>query len=236
MLPQPLADTSLPSPSEEVLRSRQKWWWIRFNCVLSMILVVILVLLGLPMAFHRPRRADQTQAVSNARQIGLALVEFQSEYGSFPDFTTISAVREKTLSDLDLGTRSSNDFFRQLLASDIAQSEIIFYAKTNDSQNPDGIFTKGEALKAKECGFTYLLGTKITDSPSRPIVVTPMIPGTDRFDPKPFDGKAVVLRLDISVSSYRIDKDGHVMIDGRNMMDPHHPIWGDHAPAIAWPE
>ena len=63
-----------------------------------------------------------------------------------------------------------------------------------------------------------------------------MIPGTDRFDSKPFDGYAVFLKLDYSVTSYPIDKDGHVIIDGRNVMDPHHPIWGGHPPAIAWPE
>jgi hypothetical protein len=63
-----------------------------------------------------------------------------------------------------------------------------------------------------------------------------MIPGTDRFDPKPFKGKAVILKMDNSVTSLSIDKAGHAILDGRNLMDPHHPIWEGHAPVIAWPD
>ncbi len=33
-----------------------------------------------------------------------------------------------------------------------------------------------------------------------------------------------------------IDKAGHIIIDGRNLMDPKHPIWDGHPPIIAWPE
>ena len=34
-------------------------------------------------------RADQTEAVSNARQIGLALYEFEYEYGAYPNAVTV---------------------------------------------------------------------------------------------------------------------------------------------------
>lgn len=91
-------------------------------------------------------------------------------------------------------------------------------------------------MKNGECGFTYFLGAKNTDNPRRPLVVTAMIPGTDRFDRRRFDGKAVILRMDNTVSSHNIDKDGHVIFEGRNLMDPHHPIWDGHAPVIAWPD
>lgn len=188
------------------------------------------------MTLRSRKKADQVEAVNNARQIGLALFEFETGFGSFPDSSTIAAVRTKTATDLDLGAKSSNDFFRQLVATEITRSEQLFYAKIDGSRKPDGVLTKGEALKTGECGFTYFLGAKTTDNPSRPLVVTAMIPGTDRFDPKRFHGKAVVLRLDNSVTSYPINKDGHLMIAGRNLMDPHHPIWDGHAPVIAWPD
>lgn len=93
-----------------------------------------------------------------------------------------------------------------------------------------------DTLEKGECGFTYLLGAKITSRPDRPLVVAPMIPGTDRFDPKSMEGKAVILKLDNSVTSIPIDKHGHVIFQGRNLMDPHHPVWQGHAPAIAWPD
>jgi len=113
----------------------------------------------------------------------------------------------------------------------------MFYAKTAGGRKPDNVFGTTHALDKKECGFTYLLGAATTtDNPRRPIVVAPMIPGTDRFDPKPFEGKAVMLMIDNSVTSLPIDKHGHIFIDGRNLMDPHHPIWDGHAPVIAWPD
>lgn len=131
---------------------------------------------------------------------------------------------------------TSNDILRKLIATDFTQSEGIFYAKIDGARRPDDVITGTEALKKGECGFTYFLGATKTDNPRRPLLVTPMIPGTDRFDPKRFHGKAVILKLDNSVTSYLIDKDGHVIVDGRNLMDPHHPIWDGHAPVIAWPD
>jgi hypothetical protein len=178
----------------------------------------------------------QTEEVNNARQIGMALYEFETEYGKFPDATTIAAVRSKTGSTLPLGTTSSNDFFRQLMASGIAQSEAMFYAKGRGANKPDGLMDGSQALAKGECGFSYLMGLSSKGNPSRPIVVAPMIPGTDRFDPKPFEGKAVLLRLDNSATSLPIDKDGHVIVVGKNLFDPTNPIWEGKPPVIAWPE
>ena len=56
----------------------------------------------------------------------------------------------------------------------------MFYARITGTKRPDDIVTGGELLKKGECGFTYFMGAKATDNPSRPIVVTPMISGTDR--------------------------------------------------------
>jgi hypothetical protein len=92
------------------------------------------------------------------------------------------------------------------------------------------------AIAKGECGYSYLSGLSTEGNPSRPIVVTPLIPGTDRFDLKPFEGKAVMLLLDNSVVSRTINKDGHVILNGGNMMDPNHPIWEGKPPVIAWPE
>lgn len=174
------------------------------------------------MVVRSPKKANQTEAVSNARQIGIALFEFESEFGKYPDAAGSSV--------------TSNEVFRQLFTASIAPSERMFYARISGTKRPDDNMTGAELLKKGECGFTYFMGAKATDNPSRPLVVTPMIPGTDRFDPKRFDGKAVILRLDNSVTSVLIDKDGHVLLNGRNMMDPGHPIWDGHAPAIAWPD
>jgi hypothetical protein len=197
---------------------------------------LLALILCAPLVFRSRKNTGKAEAINNARQIGLALVEFETEFGKFPDAKTITAVQSKSGPPLLLGTKTSNDFFRQLMASDIAQSEAMFYAKNRSTRKPDGLMHGSHALAKGECGFTYFLGASSSDNPGRPLVVAPMIPGTDRFDPKPFKGKAVILKLDNSVSSLPINKDGHVILNGRNMMDPHHPIWEGHAPVIAWPD
>lgn len=190
-----------------------------------------------PMLMRRKRTiCDQTEEVNNARQIGMALYEFEIEYGKFPDATTIAAVRSKTGSTLPLGTTSSNDFFRQLMAGGIAQSEAMFYTKGQSTRKPDGLMNGSHALARGECGFSYLMGLSSKGNPSRPIIVAPLIPGTDRFDPKPFKGKAVLLKLDNSVTSLPINKDGHVIVVGKNLFDPTNLIWEGKPPVIVWPK
>jgi hypothetical protein len=118
----------------------------------------------------------------------------------------------------------------------MTKSESMFYCKTKGTHRPDELIDGTHALAKGECGFTYFLGATKGSYPGRPLAAAPMIPGTDRFDPKPFKGKAVILLMDNSVSSRIIDKDGHVIFQGSNLMDPHHMIWEGHPPAIAWPD
>jgi hypothetical protein len=240
MLPQPPPNAPAPPPSEAAIRSQNKWNWLVGVGIVS--IVIVLPGLMAPMFIRRGHhRHDQTETVSNARQIGLALFEFDAEYGKYPDGSTISpvskdAATDLNLSKLSLGTKSSNDYFRQLLAAGYTRSEKMFYARILGAKKPDDNINGAEALKKGECGFAYLSGLSSVGNPSRPLVVTPLIPGTDRFDPKPFDGKAIILKADNSVTSMNINKDGHVMLDGRNLLDPSHPIWGGHPPRIVWPE
>jgi hypothetical protein len=114
----------------------------------------------------------------------------------------------------------------------------MFYAKTKDCKKPDGIITRGEALKRNEIGFSYNAGLTSTGAdPLTPIVLTPLIPGTTKFDAKPFDGKAIILHIDNSVRTYDIAKDGHIYdAKGINLLSPKHPIWKGKAPDIRYPE
>lgn len=205
-------------------------------CVIVGVLIVVSLVLAPSVIRMRPRDRGQSEMVNNARQVGMALFEFEAEYGKLPDETTIAAVRSKTGSSLPLGTKSSNDFFRQLMAGGIAQSEAMFYAKGRGTHKPDGLMDGSHALAKGECGFLYLLGLSAKGSPYRPIIVAPMIPGTDRFDPKPFEGIAVLLNLDNSATSLPIDKNGHVIVAGKNLFDPTNLIWDGKPPVIVWPE
>ena len=51
---------------------------------LLVVIVIIASLAGLtaPMVIRQRKKADQTEAVSNSRQIGIAMLEFDNDYGS----------------------------------------------------------------------------------------------------------------------------------------------------------
>jgi prepilin-type N-terminal cleavage/methylation domain-containing protein len=186
---------------------------------LLVVIVIIAALAGLtaPMVIRQRKKADQTEAVNNARQIGLAMFEFETEYGSFPGEDTGAKVNLNTQSTLTYANGFSNGFFRQLLGAGYTQSESMFYSKVPKSTKPDGAVKDAAAVAKGECGFGYIVagttGLSTAGNSMRPYVVTPLF-GTsgETFDAAPFDGKAVILRIDNSVSSLQILPDKTVNI------------------------
>ena len=210
------------------------------NWLMGLIVVVILlVIVGaiLPMILSSAKKSPLTEAIVNSKGIGLALFNFEEDYRKYPDATTVDAVRKEDTSHLPLGTRSSNDFFRQLIAAGYVDNEKLFYANIRGCRKPDGDMRPAQVLEKGECGFSYILGADGKSNPLRPILVTPLIPGTTHFDPKPFKGLAVIYRLDNSAMCERINEYGDVIDStGKPLFDPSNPVWGDKPPVIAWPE
>ena len=205
---------------------------------LLVVIVIIAALAGLtaPMVIRQRKKADQTEAVSNARQIGLAMFEFENDYGSYPDQDTAKAVTDATGSTLTLGSTAANDYFRQLLAGNFTQSERMFFAKIANSKKPDDNISGDEALKEGECGFAYMMkgdvGFNAAGNPSRPLAVTPLLNNaTDgTFDPAPFDSKAVILRMDNSATSINIKLDNTINLGGTDsglLKKGKETVWGD---------
>ena len=202
---------------------------------LLVVIVIIAALAGLtaPMVIRQRKKADQTEAVNNARQIGMALFEFENEYGTFPDDATATAVKDATDTTLVSGALA-NDRFRQLIRAGIAQSEAMFYAKTAFTQKPDGILDQDtKALSKGEVGFGILMdatkGLSAAGNPSRPILAAPFKIAMDgTFDSDFYDGKAVILKLDNSVTSLPIVKTtGNVKINGKTMTETGaDTVWG----------
>lgn len=216
--------------------SRRRLW---LNWTVSLGLLGFVALLFIPLDSRGKRNPDRTQAISNARQLGMALFEFESDYGHFPEASTAQAVTDRNSSSWSLGDRSSNELFRQLMVAKIVPSEEIFYARFPGTKRPDGKQTaEADAIAAGECGFAYILGASTRWGPnSRPIAVAPLIPGTLKFDRKPFDGRAVVLRCDNSVQSYQLRGDGTAVAPGgMDLFDPSQPYWGGKTPEVKWPE
>ncbi len=208
-----------------------------YGCIIASVLFILAILFA-PLTLRARKKPYHTQSVSNAKQIGLALLEFDTDYGAYPSAATIPLVsKSHPAHGYHLTGKSSNAHFRQFLAVGLTQSEEIFYAKTRDSRKPDNNISRGEALKKHEVGFSYITGLSSIGNPARPIVLTPLIPGTTKFDPKPLEGFAVVLRSDYSARSYKIGKDGHIYDDkGIDLLSPKNPIWDGKAPVIHYPE
>lgn len=182
------------------------------------------------------KRAAATEALNNARQIGLALIEFEAEYGSFPTAETRKKVEEATGAKLPADDNTSNSVFRQLIAAGIAGNEALFFAKIPGAKKGDNDAGAGKMLAKGENGFAYIAGLGTTGNPTRPLVVCPLVAGTANFDPKPFGGKALVLRIDGSVQMLPIGADGKVLVEGVELLSKDHPVWAGKAPDIRHPD
>lgn len=174
-----------------------------------------------------------TRMVNNARQIGIAFFEFETEYGSFPNEETAAAVKAATGTEADVKAATANDCFFQLIAANIMNTDSVFSMEVPE---------KGKAMKAEslinleKCSFSYLSGTNASGNPNRPLAVFPMIPGTGLFDRKLLGGKAIVLKLDNSVTSVPIAQDGTAIMNDMDIFDPAQPFWDGKVPPIRWPE
>lgn len=189
-----------------------------------------------PMIILQRKKADQVQAINNARSFGHALFEFETEYGQFPDDETATEIAQSSETKKVTGT-SSNARFRQLIRAGIVSSETLFYAKASGTRKPDGVLDDDNAIAKGECGFAYVSNLQTSEGPVRPLAMAPFIPGTGKLDPVVFDHKVVILWTDGSVTSMNIQRaTGHVIKDGKNLLDPSHPVWGGTPPVIAFPE
>ena len=211
-------------------------------------IVIIAALAGLstPLILRQQKNAARVEAISNSKQIGLALLEFDQEFGAFPDDASANAVSNATNTQLTLTGSNSNDYFRQLLAT-MVNSEDIFYTKTPYTLEPDNDISSGNALEAGEVGFGYvMLDTGVAQNTSgnagRPVLVTPLLDANTswEFDPDPYGSKAVVFRLDNSAKSPRINaQDNFVTVgQGRKLQDTgQNTVWGTGSnPTLVAPE
>ena len=208
----------------------------KLGCGIALVVAAALVAVSWPVIHKQRKMADMTKAIGNAKQIHLALHNFDADFGRFPDATTIPRVREATKTTLALGTTTSNDHFRQMIAT-VSKMESIFWAKTPATPRKPNEILGADALGKGECSYSYVAGLSSTSNSATPIIMTPMIPGTNQFDPAAFEGKAVVLRIDGSAKAEVIRTDDHkAAVPGGTLFDPSSPIWNGKPPDLKWPE
>jgi hypothetical protein len=231
MTPEPRREES---PTEAPLPKRP----ISNRAILGALLMVIVITMALLywlLTSRLEKAANLSNAHGNLRDVTLQLLSFEDEYGRFPDSSTAIAVKESVGTRLPLGDSSSNQLFRQLIAT-VGKSEKIFWAKTTPTgEKPDNNIDSAKALAPGECSFTYVAGLSSADT-GAPVIMTPLIPGTTRFDPKPFGGKALVVFIGTSSTAIPIEPDGRVLVNGRDLFDPAQPYWRGIPPDLKWPE
>ena len=199
-------------------------------------IIVALAALSAPAILKQRKKADMIQATNNAKQVYYTLVEFDGDQGSFPS--------QETLDDLGndvsgLGTDDANGLLAQLLLAGYIDSEQIFFAKGGSAVNkkPDDQFqTPAEALEPGENGFGYVMigdeALSTSGKSGQVVLAAPLDPANGAqgvFDPDPYDNKAVILRLDGSVKSERINKsDKKVNVSGNELMETGpDTVWGE---------
>jgi hypothetical protein len=219
----------------ETKQAREPFGWPTW--LLAGLIIASLAGLTSPVVIRSKKKSPQAEATSNARQIGIALLEFDTDYGSFPSDATAAMVTGNFPDHgNNLDGRSSNAFFRQLFVAELTQSEAMFYAKVDGARKPDGDIHPGKLLEKGEVGFAYIAGLSSEGNPARPIAFAPVIPGTRKFDPEPFEGKAVFLSIDNSATAIPIETDGRILLNGIDILSAENPIWDGDAPDIRYPE
>jgi len=208
--------------------------WNRKGFTLVELLVVIAIIVALaalatPAILKQRKKVDKVQAISNAKQVYLLMMDFESDFGSFPDSATAAASNNAR----SFNGNTANSLLGQLIAEGFTTSEEIFYAKGGNAasnKKPDNVITpEAQILRAGECGFAYTLvtggagasptarGLSTSDNGGIPILTTPVITGGSEaiFNPAPFDNRGVYLRVDGSAREERINpNDNKVKIGG----------------------
>ena len=109
-------------------------------------------------SLRQAKQADRIHALSNLRHISHKLLEFESQYGRSPDDSTLTPVKAQDETGLKLGTKTSNDYFRQLLATTGSGGERIYFANILRRSFYPNDLVGPRALERDECSFSYIPG------------------------------------------------------------------------------
>jgi prepilin-type N-terminal cleavage/methylation domain-containing protein len=227
---------------------------MRRGFTLVELLVVISIIatlagVGVPVIISKQKDGARAEAIANIKQIGLAMFTFDQDYGSYPsDATGIEVKNNNPESGLTFGSASSNDFFRQLIAAGIIDTEKSFYAKAPYTKKPDNVMSQSKCLAAGECGFAYIMASNTeplssSGNSGRPLVAAAVYNGLTNgtFDPDVYAKKAVIFRIDNSAIAEAVrPSDKKVIVGGGKTLlqgGDKDTVWGtDINPVIKAPE
>ena len=239
-------DAERYSQEQEELRKATDRSFI-FKCI-AWFCVLVFLLLVVDLLIRNRRRGggghEWMRSISNAKQIYLVLMDFEQDYGYFPDDHT--ALKDPALSRFT--GNDSNDYLGQLIAGGYTTSEEIFHALDHRYRgiNPDNVITpNARILEKNECGFSYVMvhdkgklrGLNCKDDCSIPILAAPLVNEWGSCDSSTFNKRGIYLRIDGSARSERL-RSSDQKIDlggGVTLFDPS-PTWGSLKPQVLLPE
>lgn len=221
---------------------------VKCSFALVFICALFLAVMSRPLIIRSHKKMEMTQAISNSKQIYLVLLDFENDYGNFPDDET-----EAKYEDLDaFRGPHSNDYLGQLIAGGYTKSEEIFYAfdKRYSAKPDDVIFPREEILQKGECGFGYIRveekiegkslvrGLSTDDNGGLPILVAPIVDVDGRIEPRSYKERGVYLRVDGSARSERLDSYNKIRVGPQTLFDTGaDTVWGTELkPVILLPE
>ena len=168
-------------------------------------------------AFSRcGRSSDKAKSINNLKQIGIALAEFDSHYGYFPqqEFPEeLTSQSPEAALFIQKERDDSNYLLGQLIYLGFTDSEKIFdmgHSVGPEFQADDVYDSKENLLQPGECEVAYLSATGNTPLNSlnipeeAPLALSQVIPGTSEFDPDYDRGEIAYLRGDSSVATTRL--------------------------------
>jgi hypothetical protein len=219
-----------------------------YKCIVWFFVIVFVgaVFSAINSAPRSRQKAELMRTVSNAKQIHLVMLDFESDYGYFPD--NYSAARNKELNGF---TGSyANDYLGQLIAGGYTKSEEIFYAldKRYRGYKQDLIISPPSYILDKnECGFSYVMveekgkrrGLNTKDNGGIPILVASLVNEWGSCEKSSYDNRGVYLRVDGSARSERLrSSDQKIQIGGgMTLFDKGtSTVWGSLNPVVLLPE
>lgn len=161
------------------IKSNKAFTLIELLVVIS--IIAILAGIALPVFSSVKVKGDQTKALSNAKQIGLALRLYAGDNnGSYPQYTLSSGQPTSTL------VTTSNDAFCQLFPTYVQSEQIFYLGKSAWTPNkPDDVIDNptvspsNDTLKTGENEWAYVLGLNDSSNPSVPLIADGFAQGAE---------------------------------------------------------
>ncbi len=233
-------------PFEEECQRRAAKRWHAYKCIALVFVISSLFLLKHFMLMPAARKTDMTHAISNAKYVHSIMLEFEADYGHFPD--DVSATQNSTLNGF-VGNYS-NDYFGQLIAGGYITTEESFYAKDKRYRKGVGdnvIAPDSKILEKHECGLSYVMveengkrrGLSSKDHSHIPVLVSPLANQWGSCEKISYNMRGVYIRVDGSARSQRLrETDQKIQIGrGKTLFDTGpDTVWGDLKPVILLPE